>query len=287
MANWSRWENHPQTRVEVLVGAADGQVRVAGVQLDGHGADRMGQVPQHQRAGLVRDRGDGGHVGQGAAAVRHVGQADQRGVLVYRRAYRVGRQAFVDVGGQHPELRAALGRDPLDHVAVAGEVVLVGHDHVPPRPRVERRAGQLVQVDRGVVGDQDLSWRRAGERADQVARASGQIHPVVPRPGQGASPLRPDHALKPPHGRQRERAQGIAVQVDHGRIVEREPVAEPGQRIRRVKFYGVRPLQPCLVHTVHPNSRIPSETRHAAGHHGSRRVKLAPRDLPALVSSCD
>jgi hypothetical protein len=99
----------------------------------------VAQVPEHERAGLVRDLGDGRHVGQGAAAVGHVGQADQRGVLVHRGAHRVRVQALVDVGDQHAQLGAPLGRDSLDHVAVAGEVVLVGDDHVPAGPGVERR----------------------------------------------------------------------------------------------------------------------------------------------------
>src|ERR1017187_7947144 len=248
------------------------EVDVAGVELDGHGADRVAQVPEHQCAGPVRDLGDGRHVGQSAAAVRHVGQADQRGVLGDGRPDRIGGQALVDVGRQHAELRAAGRRDSLEHMAVAGEVVLVSADHVPPRPGAQCRRGQLVQVDRGVVGDDDLSGGRAGELADQVTRAPGQVGPVIPRPGQGGAPFGPDHAVHPRHGGQRKRAQGITVEVDQRRVVQGEPRPVAAQRIRRVQFLGVRSVQDLLGHTDHPNPRGPPQYLSSGAAESSRRV---------------
>ena len=227
----------------------------------------------------MRDLGDRLHVGEGAAAVGHVGQADQRGVLVHRGSYLVGVQALVDVGGQHAQLHAALSRDSLDHVTVAGEVVLVGDDHVPARAGIERCRGQFVQVHRGVVGHQHLARRGAGQLADQVTRTLGQVHPVIPRPGERGAPLLADDGLQPPQRGQRERAERVAVQVDQGRVVKREPVAEPGQRIRRVKFLGVRPLQEHLGHTAHDNSQATAPVPRGGRY---RRAVAAPRGGRAI-----
>ena len=255
----SRAETYEERRgarpgVDVLVGAADREIHVAAVQVDGHRADGVAQVPEHQRPGLVHDRRDARHVGQGAAAVGHVRQAHQGRVLVHRGAHQLRIDALVDVGGQHPQLQAALGRDALDDVPVAGEVVGVGHDHAPPGPRVQRRAGQLVQVHRGVVGDQDLPGRGAGELADQVARPGRQVHPVVPGPGQGRAPFLAEHAVHPPQGRQGQRAERVAVQVDQPGLAEQEALAVPAERVRRVKLPGLRPVQHHLRHTAHHNA---------------------------------
>ena len=78
---------------------------------------------------------------------------------------------------------------------------------------------------------------------------------MIPRPGERGAPLLADDGLQPPQRGQRERAERVAVQVDQGRVVKREPLAEPGQRIRRVQFLGVRPLQEHLGHTAHHNSQ--------------------------------
>ena len=43
--------------VEIFVGAADGEIGVAGVEVDGHRAGAVAQVPHRQRAGGVRLRG--------------------------------------------------------------------------------------------------------------------------------------------------------------------------------------------------------------------------------------
>src|SRR5271157_1770116 len=88
-----------------------------------------------------------------------------------------------------------------------------------------------------------------------TARTPGQVYPVVPRPSQRGAPLLADDGLQPPQRGERERAERVAVQVDQGRVGQREPVAEPGQRVRRVQFLGVLLLQEHLGHTAHHNSQ--------------------------------
>ena len=205
----------PGPGVEVLVGAPDRQVGAAPVEVHRHGAGGMAQIPQHQRAAVVRDAGDLRHVGQGAAAVGHVRQADQRGALVHGVTDRLRAHPVVDVGVDHAQLAAALVGDAGQHVPVGGEVVVVGHDDAPAGPGTEGGAGQLVEVDRGAVADQHLAGRRAQQVvAEQVAHLARKGHPVAPGPDQPPSPAAPDHLADPLRGGQRQHAQRVPVQVD-------------------------------------------------------------------------
>ena len=68
------------TAVEVLVGAADGQVDLPRVELDRQRPDRVAQVEQHQGAGVVGDLGDRRGVGDVRRPVGHVAERDQRGL---------------------------------------------------------------------------------------------------------------------------------------------------------------------------------------------------------------
>ncbi|CAB5012727.1 unannotated protein [freshwater metagenome] len=54
----------PGPAVQVLVRAADREVDVAFIEVDGHGAHRMAEIPQDERARVVHDPGDRGHVGE-------------------------------------------------------------------------------------------------------------------------------------------------------------------------------------------------------------------------------
>jgi len=207
-------------------------------------ADRVAQVPQGQRPGLVHDVRDRRHVGQGPAAVGHVRQADQRGAGIDGVAKRPGVEALVHVGADDAQLTAALLGDPLQDVAIGREVVVVGEDDAAPWPRVQGGAGQLVQVDGGRVAHRDLAGRGPDQvLAQEVADLAGQVDPAVPGPDQARPPLLRDHLGDAVPRRARQRAERIAVQIYRGRDVPHEPAAEPGQRIGRVQFLGVGPFQ--------------------------------------------
>ena len=93
--------------VEILVGAAYGQVGVGCVQVHRHGAGRMAQVPQRQRAGLVGQRRECGHVVGVGAFEGGVRQADQRGVFVDGRGQ--GLDRAMDAVGRWHDLQAMAG----------------------------------------------------------------------------------------------------------------------------------------------------------------------------------
>ena len=129
----------------------------------------MAQVPEHQRARVVHQLRDPRHIGKGAAAVGHVGETDQRDLGIQRRLERFLAQALIHVGVDHPQLAAVLRGDALQHVPVGREVIVVGDDHAPAGLSVQRGAGQLVEIHRGGVADQDLPWCGADQvRTDQV-----------------------------------------------------------------------------------------------------------------------
>jgi hypothetical protein len=111
--------------VEVLVGAADGEVGTGPGEVDRHRADRVGRVPEGQRTVVVGQPGEVGHVGHGARAVGDVGQAERR------RAVEVGGEAarsgpWIGSLGTSPVVNAVVGGEALQDVAVGGEVVVVG-----------------------------------------------------------------------------------------------------------------------------------------------------------------
>ncbi len=117
----------------------------------------MAQVPQHQRARVMRDGGDLCHVRQRPAAVGHVGQADQGGRAVHGIAHRARRHASVHLGVDEAQVSAPLRRDPSQYITIRGEVIVIGHDDHPSGAGVQCGPGQFVQVDRGGVADQHLS----------------------------------------------------------------------------------------------------------------------------------
>ena len=86
------------------------------------------------------------------------------------------------------ELQAAGAGDPLEHVAVGGEVVLVGDQRAQRRVGVQHRVDELVEVDRGGVGDEHLAGLGADHLGQRVAgppsapRSSRASRRRAPRP---------------------------------------------------------------------------------------------------------
>lgn len=120
--------------IEVLVTATDRQVGPRAIEVDRQRACRMGQVPEHQGAGAVRQRSDCGHVQAGTAAVVDLGQHHHRGVFVDR----VGDALAFD----QQFVAGALQRcQTLGDVQVGGKVAGFADDHPPLRAQGQR-AGQ-------------------------------------------------------------------------------------------------------------------------------------------------
>ena len=86
---------------------------------------------------------------------------------------------------------------PVEHVAVGGEVVVVGDQDRPARPGVQGGAGQLVEVHRGRVAHHDLARaprpagaRRAGHRPGRAGPSSAPRTGSARCPTPGGSPRR-------------------------------------------------------------------------------------------------
>ncbi len=219
--------------VQVLVGAADGEVSLRGAQVHRHRTGRVGEVPDRQHAVAMRLAGDGGHVVHGAGAVVDVGQ-QQHGHVVAQRPLQ--RQLVVDQA-QFVALLQQVDH-AFDHVQVGGEVVALGHDHAAlgkVRLLDAQRGGErLEDVERGGVGDHDLIVAGADQPSQLVAEAARQVEPVggVPAPDQPHGPFLVQHLAGTGDGRLRLHAERVAVEVDHPFrqeefLLQRGEVVEP------------------------------------------------------------
>ena len=196
----------------------------ASAQADRDGAGGVAQVPDDgraRRAGLDR-----GEVAQRAAAVVDVGEDEQlalpRGGLVVE-----------------PQLEAVLRGEPLEHVAVGGELVAVG-DEGPRPPRGDHRADELVQVHRRRVAGQHLARPGADHLRDRVARGHRRVDPPRPAGHELLAPLLRERG-EPVAGGERQPAERVAVEVDPVAGVD-EAVAERRQRVGGVGRLRVRPV---------------------------------------------
>ena len=214
----------PRAGVQVLVGAPDGQIGADRVEVDLDRTGRVAQVPEDERARCLSGGRDLGHPRQRAGAVVHRREHDQRRAA-RARLLDLGRLRAGDgVGGEHAKLAARPGGQALEDVAVGGEVGGVGDDRA--RPGIERRAGELVEVDGRRVRHEHLPRRRPERgRPEPVADRRRCLDPVVPAGHEPVAPLA-DPALERGLGVVRDRAERVAVDVDLAPVAEREPAAE-------------------------------------------------------------
>jgi len=95
------------TSVQIFVGAADCKIHRMKVERDFDHADRMTEVPHHQRTGVVKLFGDGGHVEQRAGAIINMREHGDRDRFV---------EQGVDRGAIRTINRRVIGR-PADFMA--------------------------------------------------------------------------------------------------------------------------------------------------------------------------
>jgi hypothetical protein len=235
--------------VEVLVGAADGQVGVRGREPDRHGAGGVRQVPEHEGTGVVHLPGDRRDVGQRARPVGHRRQDDDGDPAVQRGRKRRRVEALVDVGRELADGHAECLGDAGDDVAVGREVVGRAHQHVPAGAGPGTGHKQLVEVDRRRVGDEHLAGSGAQHSGGQgVAEPGGLADPVRPRADQLLAPLLLDHARQSGGCLARQPAEGVPVQVDQpvGAVVLGAGEAQPEARERIGRVQGGRSMASCL-----------------------------------------
>ena len=232
----------PGAAVEVLVGAADGEVGVPLVEGDGHRARGVAQVPEDQRAGVVADPGELRGVGEPGRAVGDVVEHDQGGALADRLAELVGGDALGGVDLDPAQRQPALGGDALGDVAVGGEVVGVDDDlgaaGIGAHRVVDGGAHQLVEPHRGRVADRRLA--RGGAEADAgqvVAERRRQLHPLlVPPADEAAAPVLLDERTEPVGRCSDGAAERVAVEVDEVARGSDEAVAETGEGVGGVEL---------------------------------------------------
>ena len=228
-----------RTSVQVLVGAAHGQLHPSALELDGHRARRMREVPEHRgRRGGAVDLLD---VRKRAGAVGHLGEHHQGNVGAGARSLHVvGLRAVHGMGVEDAQLASVQTGQTVEHVAVGGEVLRVGDDR--SGAGVKDRAGELEEVDRGGVRDDHLP--RAGAQhagGEEIADPFREVDPLVP----AADELRPPpvgHLYEALARGQRETAERVAVEVNRLGVVEHEAVAERRERVLRVEALCIRPV---------------------------------------------
>ncbi len=179
-----------------------------------------------------------GHVGDAARAEIDVAERDQRHALVECGLDRLKRDARVGFRLDPADLEAALGRDPIDDEAVAGEVLRVGDDHVAPRTRVDGGPDQLVEQHRRRVADHRLSGRGPQADAARSCRRARSARPSNPRPrrGSGGLPRRPaTKSLRRSAVAAQRPAQRVSIEVGDHTVGLEELVPERGEGIRAVQ----------------------------------------------------
>jgi hypothetical protein len=138
------------------------------------------------------------------------------------------------------DLEPARRGQPLEHVAVGRELVVGRDDRAPAGTRVERRRGELVQVDRRRVADDRLARLGADDPGpDDLADPGRLVEPVVPAADELAAPLLADPAREAVGRGPREPPERVPVEVDERRVVLDEVGPEAGQRVGRVERPGL------------------------------------------------
>jgi hypothetical protein len=156
--------------------------------------------------------------------------------------------AVISSGSTSCSSKAALAAQGLGDVEVGREVAALADDHFALgcvlRRDVQRGAQHLVEVDGGAVGGHHFAGRCAYQLRDLVAQALRQFKPAgaVPRADQALAPFGRHGFGDAGGGRVGQRAQRIAVEVDHA-FGQRELFAQFAQRVLRVE--GAAVLQGC------------------------------------------
>ena len=197
--------------VQILVAAAHREVGLRAVQVDRHCTARVREVPQHDRADIVRSPGQRLHVEHFAGLVVDMRQQQQRDVFIQRVHHRVARR--------EPLFDAGVA---LNHVEVGREIARLAQHDVTVRIERKRRADQLGEVYRDRIARDHLVRLRADQRGNLRAHALRHGDPVataarqlVPAADQTFAPLGVDHPVQTLTRCLGQRPERIAVEVDH------------------------------------------------------------------------
>ncbi len=231
--------------------AADHQVDVEGAHVQRDGPGRLVGVQQHQGADLVGAGDHRGRVQQRRGAERHVGDGDQRGLLVDRLQQPVQVDGEV-AGGDGVDLGADRLLRPVQ--VVAGGELEVGGDQPAAWPRPVQAGQHLPGQHRHVGAERD----RAGGGAEQPFQDRRDrpepLQPAVP----GDHPLgRPllGEARERRRDRVRHRPQGVGGEV--GATPQGGEAVTVGEQLVRHAWL-LRPAAPAHPSYVRPAAAVGS-----------------------------
>ena len=236
--------------IQEFIPAADREIGLRLVELQIHGAGRMGEIPDDERAlrmGRLRHKRHVLHLG---AAVVHMREGDDARVGVDRLRNLTCRR--------ETRLLAEKPRDAVDDVVVGGEVAMLREDHLPIRPHARRGDEKLEEVDRDRFGDGDLMGLGAEKRRKLRADAGGRCIPagLVPGADEAFPPFVLDDLGNMLGDAARQGAERIAVEIDQ-LFVELEASPAGAKRIGSIE-----------------RQAIVAGDRHLRSHEASRRFRL-------------
>jgi hypothetical protein len=143
-----------------------------------------------------------------------------------------GRRAFDRVALDPTQLPGVALRESLEDVSVCRKLVARRDDVRPVRPGAQHGVGELVDVDRGGIADQDLARLRANQLGrDHVADSHRVVEPVVPATDELTAPLVVDDACQPFGRGLGQSPQRVAVEIGEVLVVDHEAVAKVAQRV--------------------------------------------------------
>ena len=199
--------------VQILVRAADGEIRIGAGHIDRKRARRMGEIPDDERAHAHAPCGQRRHVMPAAGAIIDLGHHHRRDRRIDRIRHRFGRD--------DPQLMSATQRfqQPFRHVEIGREIAAVGQDDGAIRIEIERGGQRLIDLDRQRIAHHHAAGRRTDQPAHPVTNAARHRHPagIVPGADQPAAPFAPDRLGEALLNPARQRPERIAVEINHPR----------------------------------------------------------------------
>ena len=192
----------------------------------------MAEVPDHQRASVVKTLSDGSDVEQRAGAVVDMRQHGHRDFPINQGVDRT-------IAADQSSLHRAAGRlhGALDDVEIRRERSILGDDHVAIRPQADGRLDRLVEIDRRGVANQRLTRGRPDQRPDAVTEPDRHVEPsgAVPAPDQVMAPFLFDCPAENAGRGSRHRTERISVEIDDA-FRNDKTVAQVAKRICGVPF---------------------------------------------------
>ena len=191
----------------------------------------MTEIPHHQRAGIVKLLGDGGHVVQRAGAIIDLRQHGDRDPAVEQGFDRGA------VGPEQPTADRTTGgfHGAFDDVEVGREQFIFGNHHVAIGPQRDGGMDRLEEVDRCGVAYDCLTRSRPDQGSDAIAEPDRQVEPprVIPAPDEILAPFPFDGVAQNVCRGARHRSERISVEIDQA-LGKHKAITDAAKRIAAI-----------------------------------------------------